>query len=474
MKPVVIIAIAFVLLVPFVSIHAQSQNIVIVNHEKYYYSQGDVIRISGQIQYLDPQKSLILKIFSPTNDAIWIKELVVGDDKKFSTEIIADKEFLTTGGLYRINAQYGNDRLYSANSDFEFKFPNDTIIENSSEPSVSLESPTELPSTPSLNTDNADSFLDISEFDFTSIDSITIYFDYRLLELMQQIGFPSHEEITEFIGEEKRQMYDETFEAIKQRGITNIDPNSASFSRLSEYEKEVFYDSMKQSAELTKYTSAKILYEIDKLIILVKEEIQNTNLSQTEKDSLITKFDFYAETKRTGTISILINQILNMQPPLTHQQESGEKIGRDIGNYYNEIKNSVSPLENSSNNLDSKGGGCLIATATFDSELSPQVQKLREIRDSKLLQTESGTSFMELFNSFYYSFSPIIADYERENPVFKEMVKTAITPMLSTLSLMDYAESEAEVLTIGISLIILNGMMYVGIPVIGIIVIRRF
>ena len=68
----------------------------------------------------------------------------------------------------------------------------------------------------------------------------------------------------------------------------------------------------------------------------------------------------------------------------------------------------------------SQGGGCLIAKATFDSELAPQVQKLREIRDSRLLQTESGTGFMESFNSFYYSFSPYIADYERENPVFKE------------------------------------------------------
>ena len=81
---------------------------------------------------------------------------------------------------------------------------------------------------------------------------------------------------------------------------------------------------------------------------------------------------------------------------------------------------------------------------------------------------------MGAFNDVYYSFSPIIADYERENPVFKEMVKMGVTPLLTTLSLMDYAESEAEVLTIGISLIILNGMMYVGIPVIGIIVIRRF
>lgn len=63
--------------------------------------------------------------------------------------------------------------------------------------------------------------------------------------------------------------------------------------------------------------------------------------------------------------------------------------------------------------------------------------------------------------------------YERANPVFKEMVKVAITPMLSTLSLMDYAESENEVLTVGISLIILNGLMYVGIPVFAIILIKK-
>ena len=36
------------------------------------------------------------------------------------------------------------------------------------------------------------------------------------------------------------------------------------------------------------------------------------------------------------------------------------------------------------------GGGCLIATAAFGSELSPQVQFLREIRDNTVLQTESG------------------------------------------------------------------------------------
>ena len=43
------------------------------------------------------------------------------------------------------------------------------------------------------------------------------------------------------------------------------------------------------------------------------------------------------------------------------------------------------------------GGGCLIATAAFGSELSPQVQFLREIRDNTVLQTESGTSFHDRF-----------------------------------------------------------------------------
>ena len=80
---------------------------------------------------------------------------------------------------------------------------------------------------------------------------------------------------------------------------------------------------------------------------------------------------------------------------------------------------------------------------------------------------------MKHFNEFYYSFSPTIADYERENPVFREMVKVAITPMVTSLSLMEYADSESSILGIGISLIMLNLGMYVGIPVIAIIRIRK-
>jgi peptidyl-prolyl cis-trans isomerase B (cyclophilin B) len=120
------------------------------------------------------------------------------------------------------------------------------------------------------------------------------------------------------------------------------------------------------------------------------------------------------------------------------------------------------------------GGGCLIATATYGSEMAPQVQQLRELRDNQLLQTESGTTFMNTFNDIYYSFSPTIADMEREHPYFKEAVKLAITPMINSLSLMENAESESEVLSIGISVIALNLGMYLGAPAIVIVSIRKF
>ena len=121
---------------------------------------------------------------------------------------------------------------------------------------------------------------------------------------------------------------------------------------------------------------------------------------------------------------------------------------------------------------EEKGGGCLIATAAYGSELAPQVQLLREIRDNQLLNTAAGTSFMNTFNDVYYSFSPTIADMERESPLFKEAVKLGLTPMLSSLSIMQNAESESEVISLGLSVIALNIGMYLGIPAIVIIGIK--
>ena len=120
-----------------------------------------------------------------------------------------------------------------------------------------------------------------------------------------------------------------------------------------------------------------------------------------------------------------------------------------------------------------QGGGCLIATATYGSEFAPQVQQLREIRDNQLMNTESGSAFMSGFNELYYTFSPTIADMERESPMFKEAVKLGLTPMLSSLAIMENADSESEVLGLGLSVIALNLGMYIGLPAFGLIGIRK-
>jgi hypothetical protein len=79
------------------------------------------------------------------------------------------------------------------------------------------------------------------------------------------------------------------------------------------------------------------------------------------------------------------------------------------------------------------------------------------------------------FNEFYYSFSPVVADLERQSPIFREMVKATITPMLSTLSILQFVDidSEQQMLGYGIGIILLNIGMYFVIPTIIIVKIKN-
>ena len=163
-----------------------------------------------------------------------------------------------------------------------------------------------------------------------------------------------------------------------------------------------------------------------------------------------------------GMYEITANTIINDFPVI--QTITFEVVEQQIGT-----------VQTSESVKDKKGGGCLIATAAFGSEMAPQVQFLRELRDNTVLQTESGTSFMVTFNQFYYSFSPAIADYERENPAFKEAVKLTLTPLLTSLTLLQYADidSESEMLGYGIGIILLNIGMYFVVPAILVMKVKK-
>jgi hypothetical protein len=77
--------------------------------------------------------------------------------------------------------------------------------------------------------------------------------------------------------------------------------------------------------------------------------------------------------------------------------------------------------------------GCLIATATYGSALSPEVQFLRNFRDNAILQTFAGSSFMMIFNDWYYSFSPQVAQYEYAHPTLQTLMRTVLYPIIGTL-----------------------------------------
>ena len=184
------------------------------------------------------------------------------------------------------------------------------------------------------------------------------------------------------------------------------------------------------------------------------------------------------ESKKEAEIGIIDTKPVSAQEipqEISQQQkELEDKLNEKSENYkldeIQEFGNYTITDDVSSNNK----GGCLIATAVFGSELAPQVQFLREIRDNKVMSTGLGTSFMTGFNQLYYSFSPTIADMERNNPVFKEIVKIGIAPMISSLSIMSAAESEQEILGYGIGVILLNIGMYFVAPAMLIYKIKKY
>lgn len=82
------------------------------------------------------------------------------------------------------------------------------------------------------------------------------------------------------------------------------------------------------------------------------------------------------------------------------------------------------------NNPPSK---CFIATATYGSELSPEVALLRNFRDADVMRTLAGSNFMIAFNAFYYSFSPQLASFIASNSYLRAIMKIILYPLIGIL-----------------------------------------
>ncbi|MGD0549614.1 MAG: CFI-box-CTERM domain-containing protein [Candidatus Bathyarchaeia archaeon] len=109
---------------------------------------------------------------------------------------------------------------------------------------------------------------------------------------------------------------------------------------------------------------------------------------------------------------------------------------------------------------------CIIATATFGSEAAPAVQLLRNFRDGLVLHTRAGSAFMNVFNAWYYSFSPTVANFISTHDPIRAPIKVILYPLLGILSVSTMAYSifswtpEFGVLIAGLIASSLIGLVY--------------
>jgi streptogramin lyase len=134
------------------------------------------------------------------------------------------------------------------------------------------------------------------------------------------------------------------------------------------------------------------------------------------------------------------------------------------------IAHTTSILLTISNSSSTPGKSqCLIATATYGSELSSEIQLLRNFRDN-IVKSKTGTSFLVIFNSWYYSFSPQVASYLSSHSQTAEAMKNVLYPLIGFLALSSDLFSvlavypESATLFSGLLASCMIGAFYLGIP----------
>ncbi len=75
---------------------------------------------------------------------------------------------------------------------------------------------------------------------------------------------------------------------------------------------------------------------------------------------------------------------------------------------------------------DGGGGPCFIATAAYGTPMADDIDLLRAVRDTYLLDNALGTAFVDT----YYRLSPAIADIVAKSPVLAAAVRLALVPVI--------------------------------------------
>jgi hypothetical protein len=79
--------------------------------------------------------------------------------------------------------------------------------------------------------------------------------------------------------------------------------------------------------------------------------------------------------------------------------------------------------------------GCIIATATYGNELAPEVVYMRHVRDNMIGSNEVGKAIVIGWNSFYYSWSPQVAQFIDTHDFVKPVFEVLLLPLVGTVHL---------------------------------------
>jgi len=144
--------------------------------------------------------------------------------------------------------------------------------------------------------------------------------------------------------------------------------------------------------------------------------------------------------------------------------------GSAKGSYTLLVKGTADGVEKTATfTLTIKEKKCIIATATYGSEVSGEVNLLRRFRDNVVLNSYAGRQFYVAFNAFYYSWSPYVAQIIHENGWLKTPFKIVLYPLIGALLLATnivqpiiFLNQELAVYLAGTIISILLGIIYIA------------
>ena len=205
------------------------------------------------------------------------------------------------------------------------------------------------------------------------------------------------------------------------------------------------------------------------------------NLLPVDLNCITSVFAFNSESKSGGLYlspfeseEIQVNiQVPKTTDPGTYSYLAGvnahEADGKYQGKSFTAYSSGAIKVEEreSSGDLDFD---CIIATAAYGSAMNPTVSMMRHLRDLKIGSTFTGHNFVQIFNTWYYSWSPPVAKFVGLSEARRALARILLTPLTQTMTASDSVydllswSPEAASLAALQSSAFLCGLLYVAWP----------